>query len=188
MTGHHRKRDEFEAFYRQWYANGVRYGRSRRYRLQEWEAEAATQEAMSHMWKQWEDICEYDQDRLKAHFLRILQCRCVDVIDGNVRQRRVAAHVARDRIDGDDPALSRGREAQVTDGEALPETAYEITELKELMARLPEQQRLSVQLEHDGYPAAERAMVKGISENLERQHLARGRAKAKRMRDEGTGQ
>ncbi|AVH54499.1 MULTISPECIES: RNA polymerase sigma factor [Streptomyces] len=187
MTGHHRKKDEFEAFYRQWYANGVRYGRGRHW-LQQWEAEAATQEAMSQMWTKWEQLYELEPEQRKAYFLRILHRRCVDIIDNNVRQRRIAAHVARDQINGDDPALGRGRESQVTDGEALPENAYEITQLKELMAKLPEQQRLSIQLEHDGYPAAERAMIKGISENLERQHLARGRAKAKRMRDEGTGQ
>ncbi|GAA5032787.1 RNA polymerase sigma factor [Streptomyces siamensis] len=186
MTGHHRKQDEFEAFYRQWYANGVRYGRGR-HRLQQWEAEAATQEAMSQMWVKWEELREYDSDQRRSYFLCILHRRCVDIIGDNVRRRRTAAHIARDRIDHD-PALRRGREPQVTDGETLPENAYEITQLKELMAKLPEQQRLSVQLEHDGYPAAERAVIKGISENLERQHLARGRAKAKRMRDEGTGQ
>ncbi|MFE2719500.1 RNA polymerase sigma factor [Streptomyces mirabilis] len=186
MTGHHRRQQEFEAFYRQWYANGIRYGRVR-YRLLRWEAEAATQEAMAQMWVKWEPLQALDEENRVRYFLRIVQRRCVDIIRDNVH-RRTAEDLAHDRRSGDVLALSRGREPEVTDGEALPENAYEITELKELMAKLPEQQRLSVQLEHDGYPAAERARLKGISENLERQHLARGRAKAKKMRDEGTGE
>ncbi|MFI6341062.1 hypothetical protein [Streptomyces sp. NPDC050535] len=190
MSGPDQPRDadpEYEAFFRRWYMNGVRYAR-RRHRLQEWEAHAAASEALAELWVMWpEPSFPKEEDNRKRLYFRIVMCRSVDIIRSNVRHRKLAADAATGHVPAS-LAVSRGREPEVTDGEQLPEQAYAaaeaLAEAADILTALPERQRRSVALEHDGYSARERAKIKGIQESNERVDLHRGRATMKKIRAE----
>ncbi|MFD4915170.1 RNA polymerase sigma factor [Streptomyces virginiae] len=165
---------EFEGFFKRWYHNGVRFGCSR-YGLQEWEAEAATSEAMAQLYGRWSETGgELSRKRL---FVHILRRRCVDVIRAQIRYRNLVRRVAQHEVGEVTDSLCMER--VVVERRALPEQAHDVSEaaaeLAKLLEDLPTEQRLSITLEAVGYSTEERAGLKNITQNTERQHLYRGR-------------
>ncbi|MGC9500897.1 RNA polymerase sigma factor [Streptomyces sp. WG7] len=163
---------EFRKFADAWTGNAVGYC-MRRYRLDKQDALEVTNDALALVWAMWR---KYEsKDHMRRSFFGCLQRLCLDVNKKAERRRRLRERIARepnfflmyDRLFAQDP-----------------ERAYELKEYAEIVHQLPEQHSRSLQMAMQDIPTCERAEIKGIDVGTERTHTSRGRAKARKIREQ----